>query len=67
MNTNLPKKNKIKYKTIYSLRIRIALRNYGFEPVAEMQNPYKKRLQCWRYIDTVEFEDTLSKIMRGEC
>ena len=55
------------YKTIYSLRIRTALREEGFEPVVEIDNPYKKWLKCWRYIDTPAFEEALSKIMkRGE-
>jgi hypothetical protein len=29
------------YKTIFSLRIRLALRDLGIEPIMESVNPYK--------------------------
>lgn len=30
-----------KYKTIFSLRVRLALRGRGIEPIMESDNPYK--------------------------
>lgn len=66
MNTKrIPNYQEYKYETIYSLRIRTALREKGFEPVAEMKNPYKEWLKCWRYVVTPEFEKTLYEIMTG--
>lgn len=59
------KKQKYQYKTIYSLRIRVELLRRGFEPLAELNNPYKPHLKCWRYLDSSEFEKALSEIMTG--
>jgi hypothetical protein len=53
------------YKTIFSLRIRIALREKGFEPIMESPNPYKKGLKCWVYNATPEFMECLNEIMGG--
>ena len=53
------------YKTIFSLRIRIALREKGFEPVMESPNPYKEGLKCWVYNVTPEFMKCLNEIMGG--
>ena len=64
MNTN-DTKQMPKYQTIYSLRIRQALRERGFEPLLEMDNEYKPSFKCWRYLNTEEFAEALSEIMRG--
>ena len=55
-----------KYKTIFSLRVRLALRNVGFEPVMESPNPYKPGLKCWMYEETQEFIEALNTILGGE-
>ena len=58
------------YKTIFSLRVRLALRSKGFEPLMESPNPYKKGLKCWVYEETEEFRKALNTILGGgsvEC
>ena len=55
----------LKYKTIFSLRVRLALRERGIEPIMESRNPYKEHLKCWVYEYTPEFEKCLNDIMRG--
>lgn len=60
MNAKMPK-----YKIIYSLRIRCLLQEKGFEPLVEMENIYKPHFKCWQYLNTPEFEKTLSEIMEG--
>lgn len=54
-----------KYKTIFSLRVRLALRNKGFEPLMESPNPYKRGLKCWVYEETEEFRKALNVILGG--
>ena len=56
----------LKYKTIFSLRIRLALRNAGFEPIMETPNPYKPELKCWMYEETEDFIKTLNMILGGK-
>lgn len=60
MNTKMQK-----YKTIFSLRVRLALRNKGFEPLMESPNPYKRGLKCWVYEETEEFRKALNVILGG--
>jgi hypothetical protein len=64
MNTNNTKQMP-KYKIIYSLRVRQQLREKGFEPLLEIDNEYKPGFKCWRYLNTEEFAETLSEILRG--
>lgn len=52
-----------KYKTIFSLRVRLALREAGFEPIMESPNPYKPGLKCWMYNETQEFLIALDRIL----
>ena len=56
----------LKYKTIFSLRVRLALRNAGFEPVMETPNPYKPELKCWMYEETEDFIESLNMILGGK-
>ena len=51
-------------KVIYSLKIHIALRMAGFEPVFEMPNPRKPQYTCWIYEDTPELEEVFDKCIR---
>ena len=44
-----------KFKTIFSLRVRLELRKMGIEPVMESDNPYKPGLKCWMYAETPDF------------
>ena len=62
MNTN--DSNELFFK-VYSLRVRIALRDKGFEPIFEEDNVYKPGLRCWAYLKTPEFDQTFSEIMKG--
>lgn len=55
----------IKYKLVYSQRIRCILRDMGFEPIAELDNEYKPGFKCWRYVDTDDFEVAFSNILLG--
>lgn len=52
------------YKTIFSLRIRLALRDVGFEPIMESDNPYKEGLKCWVYEETPDFQAAFDAIMK---
>lgn len=52
------------YKTIFSLRIRLALRDLGIEPIMESVNPYKQHLKCWMYEETPELLTALDAIMK---
>lgn len=63
MNAN--KQNESNIKMVYSLRVRIALRKEGFEPVWESDNPYKMGLRCWAYEETPAFAAAFSKILSG--
>lgn len=54
-----------KFKTIYSLKIRILLRNEGVEPLLEKNSPYKSGLKCWVYEVTDNFNKALDKILGG--
>ena len=56
-----------KYKTIFSLRVRLALRERGIEPVMESRNPYKENLKCWMYEQSPEFVCALNEILGGIC
>ena len=57
---------KQKYKTIYSLRIRVALREKGIEPLAENDNPHDKRFKCWLYECTPAFWTAFEEVVKGE-
>lgn len=56
----------LKYKTIFSLRVRLALRNAGFEPIMESPNPYKPGLKCWMYEESEGFTKSLNEILGGD-
>lgn len=55
-----------KYKTIFSLRVKMALRENGIEPILETDNRDKPGFKCWVYVVTPEFNATMSKIMGGK-
>lgn len=54
-----------KYKTVFSLRLRGALREEGIEPVLEMDNFRKPGFKCWMYERTEEFEQAFERLMGG--
>ena len=58
----MPNANKI----IYSLRIYIALKEKGFEPIATSSKPQKPNFMCWIYDKTEEFEAALDEIMESK-
>lgn len=62
MNANNANDN---FKRVYSLRVRIALREKGFEPLFEEENVYKPGFKCWLYLNTPEFNQVFSEIMEG--
>lgn len=53
----------VKFKTIFSLRIKIELSKRGFEPVLENDNVNKPGFKCWIYEITPEFDECLDEIM----
>lgn len=67
MNTNMPKNTntKYKFKKVYSLRIKLKLKELGFEPLLETDNIYKPPLKCWVFLDTPDFEEALGSIITG--
>ena len=74
MNTNMPKNAKIlkganstknKFKTIYSLRVKLKLQEFGFEPLLEADNIYKPPFKCWVFLETPEFSRALTEILTG--
>ena len=60
MNANETNANN--FFRVYSLRIRIALRDRGFEPLYEEDNIYKPGLKCWVYQNTSEFTKLFLKL-----
>lgn len=52
-------------KTVYSLKVRLALRKEGFEPLMEFDNQYKEGLKCWVFEETPEFTAAFDSIMCG--
>ena len=53
------------YKTVFSLRVRQALRDKGIEPIIELDNSKKKGFKCWVYEETEEFKLAFEELMRG--
>jgi hypothetical protein len=64
MEAKQTKNNRSQYRTILSLRIRERLREYGFEPIMEVDNIRKPGFKCWKYKNTEELELALQKIMK---
>ena len=55
----MPNANKI----IYSLRVYLALKERGIEPIATTNNPNKPNFLCWIYERTPEFVAALDAVM----
>lgn len=53
------------YKTVFSLRLRAALREEGIEPVLEMDNSSKKGFKCWVYEYTEQFAQAFERLVGG--
>lgn len=53
----------MKYKTIYSLWVKLELAKRGFEPLDERQNPDNRKLSCWDYAITDDFKQALDYIL----
>lgn len=54
------------YQVIFSLRVRLALREKGIEPALEMINKKYPNLKCWKYVADSAFQDALEEIRREE-
>ena len=59
------KAKKRKYKTIFALRVMMALKDHGVEPLFETDNRDKPGFKCWVYEVTPEFETSLTQIIGG--
>lgn len=53
------------FKIIYSLRLHLALKNLGFAPIEQMQNPNRPGLTCWVYEITPQLLESIDAYMRG--
>lgn len=60
MSNNMPK-----YRIIFSVRVKRALRELGFEPEWEDNNHNKPGFKCWSYLNTDAFQEALNKILGG--
>lgn len=58
-------KNKPRYKTIFSLRIRLELRKKNIEPLIETDNFDHPGFKCQKYEWNDKLEEALSEIMEG--
>ena len=54
------------YKTIFSLRVMMALKDDGIEPLFETDNRDMPGFKCWVYEITPEFNASMEKIMGGK-
>lgn len=54
------------YKTIFAIRVMMALRDDGIEPLFETDNRDIPGFKCWVYEVTSEFEASMNKIMGGK-
>ena len=57
---------KRKYKTVFALRVMMALKDYGVEPLFETDNRNMPGFKCWVYEITPQFEASMIKIMGGK-
>lgn len=55
-----------KYKTIFSLRIKKALREKGFEPEWESDNLIKPGFKCWIYELSPAFLEAYDEVASGK-
>jgi hypothetical protein len=53
-------------KIIYSLRVMLALRAAGFEPLTTMPNPKHPQYNCWVFEETEDFKQELDEILGGK-
>lgn len=58
--------NKLKFKTIFSLRTKVELDKLGFKPVMETDNRDKEGYKCWVYELTPELSAVLDKLWGGQ-
>ena len=54
------------YKTIFSLRVMMALKDDGMKPLFETDNRDIPGFKCWVYEITPEFNASMKKIMGGK-
>ena len=54
---------KVFYRTIYSMKVMLALAQRGFIPVATFPNPKEPKFNAWNYEVTDEFTEALDKIL----
>lgn len=60
-NTKQPK-----FKTIFALRIMLALKEEGIEPLFETNNKDKPGFKCWVYEVTPQFLASVEKFIGGK-
>lgn len=61
------KNKKTNYKVIFTLRLKQALKELGFEPVLENDNIKKPGYKCWVYEATPAFLEAFIEVVgRGE-
>ena len=52
-----------KYKTVYTLRVRQQLKDFGIEPILEKDNIKKPGYKCWVYEATPAFLSAFNKVV----
>lgn len=57
----------IKVRIVYSLRIHLLLKKWGFTPLEEMRNPQDPQLNCWVYEKTPAFTEALNAAIEGRA
>jgi len=51
------------YKTVYTLRIKQKLKNFGIEPILEKDNIKKPGYKCWVYEATPAFLSAFNEVV----
>jgi hypothetical protein len=54
------------YKTIFAIRVMMALKDDGVKPLFETDNRDMPGFKCWVYEITPEFNASMEKIMGGK-
>ena len=48
------------------MRVRLALRDLGLEPLLESPNPKNPKLKCWMFEETPRFIEALNFVLDSE-
>ena len=57
--------NNTKYRWVFSLNIRVLLREKGIEPILEKNNMKNPKYKCWKYVADSAFQEAFDEILEG--